>query len=103
MNMFNNLNLIIMKRCIISACLIMVCSLVSAQVKVGSDGKVAIGTDTAAPLSILSVNSKGEADSDVIVESTNSTALMAIHNPTERLTGWARGCKTGCCVVAPHV
>ena len=47
-----------MKRCIISACLIMVCSLVFAQVKVGSDGKVAIGTDTAAPLSILSVNSK---------------------------------------------
>ena len=58
MNMFNNLNLIIMKRCIISACLIMVCSLVFALVKVGSDGKVAIGTDTAAPLSILSVNSK---------------------------------------------
>ena len=49
-----------MKRCIISACLIMVCSLVFAQVKVGSDGKVAIGTDTAAPLSILSVNSKGD-------------------------------------------
>ena len=90
-----------MKRCIISACLIMVCSLVFAQVKVGSDGKVAIGTDTAAPLSILSVNSKGEADSDIIIESTNSMALTAIHNPTERSTGWARGCNTGI-ALSPH-
>ena len=65
----------------------MVCSLVFAQVKVGSDGKVAIGTDTAAPLSILSVNSKGEADSDIIIESTNSMALTAIHNPTEVVEG----------------
>ena len=79
----------------------MVCSLVFAQVKVGSDGKVAIGTDTAAPLSILSVNSKGEADSDIIIESTNSMALTAIHNPTERLTGWARGCNTGI-ALSPH-
>lgn len=89
-----------MKRLIISVCLLMAYSLIFAQVKVGSNGKVAIGTD-AAPLSTLSVNSSGDAESEVTIESVNATALMAIHNPTESLTGWARGCKTGV-VLSPH-
>lgn len=83
-----------MKRVIISVCLTMVCSLMFAQVQVGSDGKVSIGTGTA-PLSTLSVNSNGEADSEVIIESTNSMTLSARHNATEDLRGWARACDTG--------
>lgn len=89
-----------MKRLIISACLLMAYSLIFAQVKVGSNGKVAMGTD-ADPLSTLSVNSSGDAESEVTIESVNATALMAIHNPTESLTGWARGCKTGV-ALSPH-
>lgn len=89
-----------MKRFIISACLTMTCSLMFAQVTVGSDGKVSIGTvDT--PLSTLSVNCNGEADSEVRIESTNSTTIAVIHNPTESLTGWARGCHTGV-AQSPH-
>ena len=79
----------------------MVCSLVFAQVRVSSNGKVAIGTDSVAPLSILSINCNGETDSDVIIESTNAMALTAIHKPTANLTGWARGCNTGI-ALSPH-
>lgn len=83
-----------MKKFLIFACLTMTCSLNFAQLKIGPDGKVAIGTD-ATPLSTMSVNSAGEVTKEVSIESTKSITFSAVHKATGSYSGWAKAIDAG--------
>lgn len=89
-----------MKKLLVFVCLTMSCASSFAQVKVGSNGKVAIAT-TATPLSTLSVNATGNADNEVAIESTKSIAFSSMHTATEKVSDWARAVNAGV-ALCPH-